>query len=219
VTGDVATLRDYIEFEDSTEEYIELLGAQGRKNITVEIKDAAGNSCPDIKLAIDYDTSYVPASLVIEGNPLWTDSPDIYILPHFDQLEGDVVEMKVTGNVLVNANSFQWLAYSERLPITLSPSAGTRHVIVEFRKNGTPLGEVSKSVFLRPYVIVTGSAPNQKVVPGNIVGTVNLTLTGCTEVYNHVVYQEEYSCTKQGTEAIVTYYFADGSTVTRATPL
>jgi hypothetical protein len=219
VTGDVSTVRDYIEFTGSIEEYIGLIGAQGRKNITVKIKDAAGNACPDIKVAIDYDTTYVPASLSIEGNPLWTDSPDVFILPRFDQLIGDVIEMQVSGNVLATANTFQWLPYTERLPITLSPTSGTRHVIVEFRKNGAIVGEVTKSVFLRPYVLVTGSAPNQRVVPGNILGAVNLSITGCAEVYSHVAYEADYDCTKVGTEAIVTYYFADGSTVTRAAPL
>lgn len=219
VTGDVSTVRDYIEFTDSIEEYIGLIGAQGRKNLTVKIKDAAGNVCPDIKLAIDYDTTYVPASLAFEGNPLWTDSPDVFILPHFDQLAGDTIEMQVTGNVLANANSFQWLPYAERLPITLSPTSGTRHVIVEFRKNGSIVGEVTKAVFLRPYVLVTGVAPNQKVVPGNILGAVNLSITGCAELYSPVSYQADYDCTKVGTEAIVTYFFADGSTVTRAAAL
>lgn len=226
VTGDVALEKDYFEFVDRTEDYIALKGTVGIKHITVKIHDEAGNACADIPLTIDYDRSYVPGKVTIEDDRLWTDSSQVVILPRFDQLEGDEIEMFVSGTVTPGAQALQWIAYAERVTIDLSPTSGTRHVIVQFRRGETVLLEVTTSIFLKPYALLQGTGPGYQIMPGNILSALSLTIAGCQETYTNVPYQEIFPCTPGagsggGSVPIITvsYHLRDGSTLTRtATP-
>lgn len=217
IAGAVAVEKDFASFTDSIEDFVALSGAEGVKHLVVKIKDEAGNACDDIPLTITYDRSYVPGAVTIANDPIWTDDPSITIVPHFDHLEGDKIEMYVSGNILPSPTTLTWIPYAESLPLTLTPTSGSRHVIVQFRIGETILSEVTDEVFLRPYVLVSGVIPSLVVIPGQIVGTVSLTISGCQEVYSHVAYQAQYPCTPAASDATATYYFSDGTTLTRFT--
>lgn len=219
ITGDLETQRDFLEFEDSIEEFIALSAGEGTKNLTVKIKDEAGNACSDIKLAITFDKSYRPGSVAIKNNLIWTDNPQITILPQFDYLEGDLITMQVSGGILDDANTFDWIPYQAELPLTLTPNDGTRHVIVQFKKDDTVVSEVTVPIYLRPFVQVAGSAPTQTLSVSNIVGATSLTITGCSESYQNVAYAASYACTKVAAEVSVTFFLKDGTSVTRKSPL
>lgn len=220
VTGDVALERDYLEFSDSIEEYIGLYGGVGTKRIVVKIKDEAGNFCPDLPLTIEYDKSYVPGSVTIEGKLLWTDDPLIKVIPKFDQLEGDAVEMFVMGTVVPGAQTHQWIPYSELATVELTPTSGTRHIVVQFRRGSTVLMEVTTSIFLRPYAILQGAGPAYQLLPGNILSATSLSISGCQEVYTDVPYQASFPCLAVDPAAVtVNYKLSDGTTLSRnATP-
>ncbi|RZA24387.1 MAG: hypothetical protein EOP10_10060 [Proteobacteria bacterium] len=220
VTGDVDSPHDFVEFTDVIEEYIVLKGAEGSKRLTVQIKDQAGNVCPAIPLSIDYDRSYVPGKVTVLNDLLWTDSSQITLLPRYDQFTGDHIEMLITGGVIAGANTFHWIPYSESVPIDLSPTNGTRHVLVQFRRDQTPMLEVTTAIFLKPYVIIQGAGPPYQVIPGNILGTEKITLIGCLESYTNVSYQDVFPCSptvSAGSFTIdVTYYLKDGTSLTRS---
>ncbi len=219
VIGDVASFRDYTQFESTTEEWINLSAGEGNKNIVVKIKDLAGNFCPDLPLQITYDSSYVPGRVTIEGQPYWTDDPEVMALPEYDQLEGDQIEMLITGSVLPSSQTFQWIPYSERVPVTLTPHNGTRHILVEFRKDGASMVEVTSSVFLRPYIFAQGSTSPFQIYIGEILGTKSVTIEGCLENYTKVPYQAAYACTVVGVRPLnfaVVYEFLDGTEIRRS---
>ncbi len=216
VEGDVETLKGYRTFDDTTDELIVLSAGEGAKSLTVKIRDAAGNSCDDIPLTIVYDRSYVPGSVSFQSQSLWTDDPDLVILPEFDALPGDNVSMYISGNVVASAVTFQWIPLMDSANVTLTPTSGTRHVIVQYRKDETLMAEVTASIFLKPEVQVNGSGATVDVIPSNIIGTDSLTLTGCVQSYVQVAYASSYQCTKAAAEATITYHLRDGSTVTRS---
>ncbi len=216
VEGDVETLKGYRTFDDTTDELIVLSAGEGAKSLTVKIRDAAGNSCDDIPLTIVYDRSYVPGSVSFQSQSLWTDDPDLVILPEFDALPGDNVSMYISGNVVASAVTFQWIPLMDSANVTLTPTSGTRHVIVQYRKDETLMAEVTASIFLKPEVQINGSGATVDVIPSNIIGTDSLTLTGCVQSYVQVAYASSYQCTKAAAEATITYHLRDGSTVTRS---
>lgn len=219
VTGDVSVEHDYLAFDASVEETIVLRAGEGNKRLTVKIKDAAGNACPDIPLTIQYDKNYVPGKLLFENDLLWVDTPHIVILPQYDQFSGDNIEMFVSGGVVPSASTYQWIPYVDRLPVELTPTNGTRHVLVNFRKAGIPMLEVTNSIFLRPYVLVQGSGPQYNIIPGNILSSNDLTIHGCSQSFENVPYQEMFPCTpvQNGSFTIsVDYHLKDGTTLTRS---
>ncbi|RZA25250.1 MAG: hypothetical protein EOP10_07455 [Proteobacteria bacterium] len=220
VTGDVDSPHDFVEFTDVTEEYIVLKGAEGSKRLTVQIKDQAGNVCPAIPLTIAYDRSYVPGQVTVENDLLWTDSTQVTLLPRYDQLSGDHIEMLITGGVVAGVNTLRWIPYAESIVVDLSPTNGTRHVLVQFRRDQTPMLEVTTAIFLRPYVLIQGAGPQYQVMPGNILGTQTLTVTGCVETYTNFTYQEVFPCTptvSAGSFTVdVTYSLKDGTIITRS---
>jgi hypothetical protein len=216
VEGAVETLKDYRSFEDSTEELVALSPGEGSKKLTVKIRDAAGNTCQDIPLTITYDRSYVPGSVSFQSQSLWTDDPNQVILPKFDFLPGDNVSMSISGTVVATESTFQWIPYAESANVTLTPSSGTRHVIVQYRKDETLMAEVTASIFLKPYVQINGLGATVDVIPSNIIGAESLTVSGCVQSYVQVAYASSYQCTKAAAEATITYHLRDGSTVTRS---
>jgi hypothetical protein len=216
VEGDVETLKSDQTFENAIEELIVLSPGEGNKKIQVKIRDAAGNTCPDIPLTLTYDKSYVPGSVTIQGQSLWTDDPNIVILPEFDALPGDNVCMYIGGNVIASPLTFQWIPLQDSASVTLSPVSGTRHVIVQYRKDETVMAEVTASTFLKPYVQINGSGAQVDLIPSDIIGASFLTVTGCTQTYVQVPYASSFPCTKAAAEATITYHLRDGSTVTRS---
>lgn len=216
VEGDVETLKSDQTFENATEELIILSPGEGSKKIKVKIRDAAGNTCPDIPLTLSFDRSYVPGSVTIQGQSLWTDDPNIIILPEFDALPGDNVSMYIGGNVIASPVTFQWIPMQTSVNVTLTPVSGTRHVIVQYRKDETVMAEVTASTFLEPYVQISGSGAQVNLIPSDIIGTTSLTVTGCTQTYVQVAYAPSFPCTKAAAQATITYHLQDGSTVTRS---
>lgn len=216
VEGDVETLKEYRSFDEVTDEYTGLAGNEGIKHLTVKIRDAAGNFCEDIPLAITYDRSYVPGSIAYLGDLIWTDDPTVVIIPKFDFLPGDNVTMSISGTVAASAETFQWIPFQDSLPVTLTPTNGTRHVIIQFRKDATLMAEVTSPIFLKPYVLINGAGAVVDVIPSNIVGATSLTILGCAESYVRVAYASSFVCTRAAAAATVTYYLKDGSSVTRS---
>ncbi len=216
IQGDIATEAAFIKFTDSVDEWIELSAGEGKKSITVKIKDAADNPCEDIDLVITYDRSYAPGAISIQGEPLWTDSEEIVILPQFDHLAGDDITMSISGGVLASATTFQWIPYTEQMTVTLTPTNGTRHVIVQFKKDSTVMSEVSVPIYLKPYVLINGTGAVVQIASSNIIGLSSMTVTGCSEAYIDIPYSASLTCTKSGPEASVTYKLTDGTSVTRS---
>lgn len=74
----------------------------------------------------------------------------------------------------------------ESVNLTLSPTNGTRPVIVPYRKDETPMAEATASVYLKPYVLVSGCGASMSVIPSHIISAQSLTLTGCVKTYVQV---------------------------------
>jgi hypothetical protein len=216
VEGDVETLKSYRTFENVTDELILLSPGEGSKQVKVKIRDAAGNACEDIPLTILYDRSYVPGSVAFQDQSLWTDDSTVVVLPEFDYLPGDNVSMHISGNVVASDVTFHWIPMADSVNLTLTPTSGTRHVIVQYRKDETVMAEVTASIFLKPYVQINGSGATVDVIPSDIIGAQALTVIGCLQSYVQVAYASSYLCTKAAAEATITYHLSDGTTVTRS---
>ncbi len=215
ITGDVDQEKGYISFTDTLDAVVGLSPGEGVKRLTVKMKDEAGNFCVnEMKLAITYDHTYVPGSLTLEGQPIWTNDVNVVALPAFDHLPGDNITMQIMGNVLASSFTLQWIPFAERVPLVLTPSSGPRHVIVQYRQDDTLMAEVDVVVFLNPYIIVNGAAPSQTLTIGNITGATDITITGCVESYQHVPFLAVYPCTKASANAVVTYNLVDGTQLT-----
>lgn len=217
VTGDVAVEKDYIRFDDFVKTSVTLSSSTGNKNITVKIKDIAGNHCDDINLSIVVDPNHSLAGVSIKDGLIWTDTPSLTILPRYDHFEEDAYEMYIEGGVVDDDNTFKWLPFTTEVPVTLSPSSGTRHIIVRYRHLGVEVAEVSVPIFLRPYILVSGGHAVVNITPAEIIGTKSITVVGCQERYDNIQFDDSISCTKDGSEVSVTWHLSDETSITRST--
>jgi hypothetical protein len=218
IIGDVDPLKDYTEFAGPTEDvWVTLTAGDGNKNLVAYIRDVAGNVCEPIPISVEMVTGWVPGAVSIQDNPIWTDNPVVTVLPQFDHFEGDDVTMYISGGVIAGSNTFQWIPYAETVDVTLSPAEGTRHVIVSYKKDGSQVSEVTTSVFLRPNIYANSlGGLSYNIVPSDIIGMTSMTISGCVESYVNVPFSAALSCTKSAAAVTATYYFSDGTSVTRS---
>lgn len=218
ITGDVNPTA-WEKFENEGEAVAVLSGEPGLKNIIVSMKDKASHSCPDLPLQLTWDLSYEPYSVKIKGDLLWSDELNVMAVLKYDRLPSEEIEMYISGGISAGEKIETWIPFQEELDIRLSPVDGNRFVYAQFRdQTGTLSEKAYVAIYLKPFVILNSFGSSYYVTVSNFVPIVDLTLTGCTQTYKHVAYQESYVCDLTSDPVSVTYFLNDGSSVTRTAP-
>ncbi|MBI2601486.1 MAG: hypothetical protein HYW48_00370 [Deltaproteobacteria bacterium] len=216
ITGDVNPT-PWETFEDEGEVVAILAGDPGVKQLVVSMKDVAGNACPDIPLTVTLDPSYEPYSVTIKDDLLWTDELNVTAVLKFDRLPSDVIEMYISGGISAGEKIESWIPFEEELEIRLSPVDGNRFVYAQYRDEDGNLSEkVYAAIFLKPFVYLNSFGSSYYVAVSNFVPIVDLSISGCSQTYNHVAYQENYICNLSASQVEVSYFLSDGSSVTRS---
>ena len=215
VTGDVADEDDFIQFTDQTTPTVTLAAGDGVKNISVQVRDAAANYCETKRLAITVDPNYQPASLEIKDEPFWVLTQSITLVPHFDHLPSDSMEMFISGDIEPDSNTDAWVSYQSPLDLTLKGGSGPRYIRIKYRFNGAETSTYSATVYLEPFLVVSGTGGSRTLTPSNIPGLSSLSISGCNEVYDAVSFQASFPCTTTGSSVSIRYDFPDGRTLTR----
>lgn len=212
VTGDV-TSSSWVAFDDEIEGEFQVTSPEGEKNVVVEIRDAAGNTCDPLPLTVTWDKDYDPYSVAIKNDALYSDTLEVTLVNHADFLPNRKVEMYISGRVSTTSKTFAWIPYEEEVEVRLAPVDGNRFIYVQFRDNTDFVSpEVFTSVFLKPFLYVFGDSAPYSIVLSNFVPLTNLTISGCTESYTKVDYQSSYSCTPASNKVSVLYNFENGTT-------
>ena len=193
---------------------VTLTNGTGDKEVTVTVTDIAGNQCAPITQTITVDPSYLAVDLNLSGNALIVDDEVVVLDPHFDHFDHLVTEMLIEGNVADNDKTFEWVPFEEQLEISLLPSKGHRTIDISYRDERGVTGEATLNVFLRPFLILKGVAPNHTLIPSPIHQLAHMTITGCTEGYSEVAHSFSLPCTADGNPIQATYVLTDGQTIT-----
>ncbi len=214
VLGDVEKIPKFKTFEGKTEGEITLSPGPGDKNLLVYIRDEAENFCPEIPLTVRVDPSYRAQKVVL--NQLWTDDPVVSAHLSVETFADHRVEMFINGGVAPGPLTFQWVPYLADPTVELTPVDGNRFVTVQIRDNGKLLEAESASIFLKPYLKLGGTGSRRELALSRMIGTEDITITGCAETYINVPYGDGLPCTLGVTPIEATYHLIDGTDVTRA---
>lgn len=167
---------------------------------------------------VPFEREYEPEAVAIKGGALWTDNNVVTILPRIDSFADDTVEMLVHGDIVDDASTFEWVPYKPETQVTLTPNNGHRWIRVQFRINGLLTSVRYAGIYLKPFVYVQGISIPYYLVVSNIIGLDRLTITGCLEMYEVVLFQASFNCTPASTSVQVRYFLKDGTVVTRSAP-
>ncbi|MFW7379880.1 MAG: hypothetical protein ACOH5I_13795 [Oligoflexus sp.] len=218
VYGDTENSRSFQKFEGSTEATIELSQEAGTKRVYFQIRDIAGNFCLEDEMEFHYDPDYNPAKVQIISHQYWTDEEEVQVYLEYPHFADKNVEVLFFGDV-IGENVGTWLPLTESYTVRLNPNNGTRWVRVRFRENGVLMAANYDGIYLRPFIIVQGEQAPYQVKISNINHVESLNIRGCMEVYQDLSYQNSYSCTPVESSIAVDYFFKDGSSLTRQSPL
>lgn len=215
LSGDVEAL-PVQEFFGSTYARIKLAKGKGTKKFRLKMNDLAENACPEKEFTVVYDKNYIPAGVDVADHLLWTDSLDITLEQRFDFPKSTEAQMFISGSIYKTANTFKWIPFQEAIAVKLEPVEGHRNIHVVFRNAfGEVSSRVSTGIYLKPFIRISGSLPRYSIAVSHFATLLDLTLTGCSENYNHVAYREFFLCTPTGRQATVVFYLIDGTLVTR----
>ncbi len=216
VSGDVTESFE-VEFVDAVNAVIKLTPEEGEKTLQVKVYDLAENLCIDQEFKVTLDKSYAGYGLAMDEDILWSDSLDVTVVNRFDHTDGVEVEMYLSGNIQPAANTFAWVPFSKKAAVQLTPVDGNRFIYAQYR---TSLGVESKkiftSVYLKPFVQISGSGPTYQVTVSHLSSLVDVTLVGCSQTYSHVAYASSYSCTPTQAQVQATFRLNDGSEFSRS---
>jgi hypothetical protein len=218
VFGDVDDPSTFKEFKDKDKVDIILSKGYADKKFTVQIRDEADNYCLKQEFVVPFEREYEPEAVAIKGGALWTDNNVVTILPRIDSFADDTVEMLVHGDIVDDASTFEWVPYQPETQVTLTPNNGHRWIRVQFRINGLLTSVRYAGIYLKPFVYVQGISIPYYLVVSNIIGLDRLTITGCLEMYEVVLFQASFNCTPASTSVQVRYFLKDGTVVTRSAP-
>jgi len=214
VMGDVEKIGIFKGFQDKYETEFELSPGIGEKKIVVYMRDAAENYCDPIPVTVLVDPTYKAEKVIADR--LWTDDPNVTVAVTTDTFDDHSVEMFVSGGVEHGATTFQWIPYAPSVAVELTPVDGHRFVTVQIRDNGVLREAESAGLFLRPYVKLEGLGAVRTLQLSNMVPTLSLTVTGCSESYVNIPYTDALPCTVGVAPIEATYRLSDGTTVTRS---
>lgn len=189
---------------------------QGLKNLTIEMKDIAGNVCPTINVPINYDKTADVHIIEIKDKKFYTDEETVILKNNYVYLEGDKPEMKILGSLVTTDKTFEWVPYEEEVEIQLRPSNGMRYIFVEYRYDPEDPGSVSPrtsmGIMLKPVVVLFDRGGYVDVYTNKIDDVASFTITGCDEEYNGLTnddYVSFFKCTNMKDKVTVKYLFSD----------
>jgi hypothetical protein len=192
-----------------------LTPALGAKTLRFTFKDLAENPCDPIEKTITYDPNYEAYSYMFDGNSQsWALSSLVSILPTYDHLPSDEIQMKIEGDVAASSSTFQWIPFADSITIGLAPTTGLREVTLQFKdiKTGELTEKLSKQIYLKPDL----SYRSGFVFLSQIPTLSHLNISGCVQSYVEKPPAQNYPCTPSGTSISVEYFFNDGTLVTKS---
>lgn len=213
IFGDVREVDDFRPFISGDYVDVVLGGGEGVKNLSVVIRDLAGNACDTIQKTVNLASGYVTQSVALEDQVYWTASRNIGLRLTYDHFPDEKpIDMKITGQV-TGPNVDRWLPFQEQINIELMPGSGDKRIYAEFRDNtGQESFMVETRVYLLPTLtIATEGGQSRSVIVSRIFGTESYTITGCQEVYDQVAYAASYPCIPLAEMITVLHQFEDGT--------
>lgn len=219
VIGEGARQTRYKEFSKELYEFLVLTNGNGEKPVEIIIKDIAENYCETIKHVITVDPDYQDVDLSIEDDRLWTDVQNIMIFPHFDHFAHILTEMYISGAVVDDEKTFEWIPFQENLEISLLPEKGHRTIDIAYRDARGQSGEKSQQIFLKPFLIVKGVFPDLTILPSPIYHLESMSIQGCLESYEEVNFEFSLPCTAQSSEITAIYKLTSGEELVIKTSL
>jgi hypothetical protein len=219
VFGDVGEVGGFTKFDESVKADIALSQDEGEKSIVAKIRDVAENYCESFPMVIEYDKTYKSEYIAIEDDVLWTDTQLVTLELNYDHFPAETAEMYIYGSVENFGDVRQWVPFSESSQVMLSASEGHRFVRAKFRDaEGVETLEQYVGIYLKPYIRFQTIAGVDYVLVSKIQTLTNLTITGCTQAYNDVPYEDKFPCTPAvpGAPLQVTYKLNDGTSVSKS---
>ncbi len=216
-SGDVEETA-WIPFSGQVDAPVTLSSGNGVKHVIVAMQDIAGNSCPNIPLDLTVNSGYPPYQVTVQGNLLWTDALDIAILPRYDHLPNDSIEMFISGDVQNSPLTETWLPLSSPIAVALNPVNGNRFIYVQFRNSQGVLSDRAYvSIFLQPFLLAqAGSNGTWNLTPSHFTSLSSMTISGCQETYQNIGFQSPLLCTPTASEVTAKYFLSDKSSLTRS---
>ena len=211
VIGDVASNMDFVKFTGSVKTNIKLTKGEGKKKLTVMVRDEAENYCPRKNLEITVDPNHQPINIRLAGEPYYTLDPTVTVIPYFEAFSDEPVEMLLEGGIVESENSFQWIPMGS-VDVTLEEPAGNRFVYVTYRDlNGVESPRISVPIYYKPILEFRGTAAPYYLGLSNMVGLSSLKIEGCQEGYASIEFSRNIACTPNSSTVRVTYQFENGT--------
>jgi hypothetical protein len=216
ISGDTpADLRSET-FLGQTTDLIQLSEGEGPKQFRVSLTDSAGNACDPIEVNVAVDKTYQSQWAILPDHRYWSDELDVTVATKFDHFAGDSLEMFVSGWIEEGPIANAWIPWQEQFTVRLSPHTGNRFVRIKWRDTaGNVSNEEVISVYLKPSIRLTPMNGLSHVVVSKIIGTESVTIRGCEEVYEDIVYLDPLPCHRTNDPLKVTFIFQDGSSLER----
>jgi hypothetical protein len=220
ITGDLETPQTtYKTFTSPLFTTVTFTDGSGVKNIVVNMKDEAGNTCAPIPLSYTLDpTSTTSDDTLTFANPAYyTYDNTVALLVNFSLFANESVEMFISGDIDNSTLTNQWVTYQKNLDVSLTSGSGDRFIYADFRDGVTQqsLGDrIQTHINLAPFATMTTDHTAVLVTPFNA-DTVTYTIVGCQETYTSVAYATSYPCTPIANPITTTFNFPDGSTLVR----
>lgn len=219
VFGDVKSVVNQAQFSDGDVVSVFVEPTTGPKSIRVTINDIAGNSCLDKDINLILDPNFEGEAIFVTDYAYWTDTENVVLNISFEHFPDQApLEFKITGDV-TGSKTYDWIPAQADIPVTLTPtSSGSRMIYAQYRDvNGDESYLLSKRIFLKPQIAIQNAVPPFKdVIVSNIIDAPKLTIIGCNESYDEVVWQAVFPCEPNAPTVSVTWHIRDGTTVSRS---
>jgi hypothetical protein len=222
VFGDVQAVVNETPFDDGDVVFVYVEASAGAKTISVSITDIAGNNCFQKDININVDPSFESEGIFVQDHVYWTDTENVTLDVLFEYFpDQDPLQLKITGDIFGD-KTHSWIPYQTDIPVTLNPStSGNRRIYAQYKDaQGQESYLLSKRIFLKPQITLQDAgAPFKDVIVSNILDAPKLTINGCNETYDEVVWAASYTCEPNAATVDVVWHLKDGSDLTRsATP-
>ena len=199
-------------FLDSTDAFLFVSDRIGAKEISVLIKDAAGNECEPVMFSVRRSKPIGNNWLHIEGFPIWTDEKIITL--NIIEQEGVVNGLKIWGDI---KNTIKQDYFQSKIDVELTDHDGHKNIRVKRSATGGGVSGMGKTyTYYKPTVYVNGFSNPYNVVVPNIKELASVTIYGCVEEYVKVPYQPYYLCNANQSQVTVNHFFSDGSNLIRS---
>lgn len=233
LSKDLTKIMPFVEFHKEAYYKVQLTKTPGTKTVEIHLGDHAENYCERQLFKVEVNPDYLETPFSIDNGRPWTDSESITLNLNPKRFATRLPEVYIEGQLADTSKTKTWLPFAESMVVDLVPVRGPRPLKVKFRVPNSaydPDNENSvapefietdffkKSIYLRPFVSISGSANPYTVNVPNMADHTATSITGCAETIAKVT-DSAITCNASATSLSVELFFSDGSSVTRTISL